>query len=220
MSDGKLKIAVGSVMAEERKLKEPWKSFEHLGMHVMKKMQIDDLRSAAEVRGLSKHGSRAMLSKRIDVWQNDEEALNKARIVVSRFLAIGVKLEDCDRASHLALDIKYDITSMPQRFYIATNVKHHLVHDLIGEFVHSQVGAGEDTRKAAGLLVYVIRIRVDLGDDNFEVQSDTNNNGLREGILILLMTVLKKTPERVEWVEDIDEVTTEFERRSGSEGKE
>jgi len=109
--------------------------------------------------------------------------------------------------SDLAIDLKYDIKN--DKFYVRTNVKQDKVADLVSTFLQGQVGAGKDEREAADRSVYSIKMRVDLSDDSFETSSDTNNYGLRDGILMRFAAMLEQRPESVEFIDDADE----FERR-------
>lgn len=80
-------------------------------------------------------------------------------------------------------NVIYDIEH-PENSYIETNIKKDLVSDFISDFIRTQIGAGEDKCKAIEIDVYHINITCDMSCDSFSCDHDTGNKGLREGILM------------------------------------
>ena len=89
----------------------------------------------------------------------------------------------------LKILIDYDL--IRDSFCINGNVKMSRVGDLVTEFLKTQVGAGEDNRKAETKDLYKIDILLDLSQDIFRCSSNCGNLGLREGILLRLINRLE-----------------------------
>jgi hypothetical protein len=86
--------------------------------------------------------------------------------------------------SDLYIDIIYPINT-PEKYEIKTNMKSENVKDALCEYIHGIIGyGGKDTRKAREIDVYHITIDIDLSCDKFSVKSDTDNNGLTDGIIM------------------------------------
>lgn len=88
----------------------------------------------------------------------------------------------------------------PEKFKIETNAKPELVGDLIGDFVHAQVGEGADERPANQHDVYHIDISVDLTDDTWRSSHDTGNLGLRDGILMDVLQRINGKKGVIDWI--------------------
>jgi hypothetical protein len=72
----------------------------------------------------------------------------------------------------------------PEQLRIETDVKDELVAELVGEFLLTQVGAGEDPSKAEKRDTYTIHLQLDLNGDVWYCKHDCGNKGLRDGILM------------------------------------
>lgn len=85
----------------------------------------------------------------------------------------------------LWIEIEYWITKQENvpKITISTNVKQHLVGNLLMDWVQNQMGLGTDDSKAEDREVYKIRIQIDLSDDTFYTKSDAGNKGLTCGIV-------------------------------------
>jgi len=101
----------------------------------------------------------------------------------------------------LSIDLRMNIAT--GKFLVATNVKQKHLSDLLCEYLQGCLGAGADERKPEPRDIYTIRLRVDLSCDKFTVESDTGNDGLREGIIGALVNALENKPERIEWVDKL-----------------
>lgn len=91
----------------------------------------------------------------------------------------------------LFIEITYPI-DQPDKFTITGTIKSEKHADIIADFLQLQVGKGADDSPAKELAVYHIRIELELENDTFKSSSDTGNKGLRDGIL---MDVLSRLPE-------------------------
>jgi hypothetical protein len=88
---------------------------------------------------------------------------------------------------HLRLD--YDV--IKDIFCFQTDIKTEALSDLVGEFLHSQFGAGIDDRPREEHELYEIDMDVDLSDDTFRTRHNCGNLGLRDGILMHFLSKLK-----------------------------
>ena len=88
----------------------------------------------------------------------------------------------------LELYCDYDIFS--DIFWFETNMKQENLKDFLLEFLRGEMGKGKDSRKPTDDL-YSIDLRLDMTDDTFYVKDNCNNNGLRDGILLLLVERIK-----------------------------
>jgi len=96
--------------------------------------------------------------------------------------------------SDIYMKVTYPIET-PDEFQIETNAKPEVVGDLLGEFIHGQVGAGADNRPAIERNVYEITLSVDLSDDTWTVNHNCGNRGLREGILMDVMSRISQSKD-------------------------
>ena len=90
----------------------------------------------------------------------------------------------------LSVNIQYDIKNDTMKI-TSTNIAESKVIDIINEFIRSQIGMGSDTNEPNILDEYHITITLDLSDDSFSCQYDCGNKGLREGILIRCLQILR-----------------------------
>jgi len=93
---------------------------------------------------------------------------------------------------HLTLGITYHIAD--GKFDVSGDVKEEKQSDLIYDFLRTQMGAGEDNRKANEQDVYHIQLKWFLHMDRFEPSSDIGNYGLRDSIL---MDVASKLEDKI-----------------------
>lgn len=91
---------------------------------------------------------------------------------------------------HIAIIIDYDLKN-PERTAIRTNAKKETLEEILETFLHAQVGAGEDDRRANEKDEYKIAIYLDLTDDTFKTESDTGNDGLTCGIVADVLQRIK-----------------------------
>lgn len=84
---------------------------------------------------------------------------------------------------------------------IRTNAKHDKVGDLLEDYLHAQIGSGKDTTPATEKDIYNITLGVELGEDIWGSSHDCGNKGLREGIVMRILTMLDKEPEKVTYVD-------------------
>jgi len=82
----------------------------------------------------------------------------------------------------LFIRIAYDIDR--DKAKIDTNVRSDRVNEMISEYLRTQIGGGEDRRKATERKVYHINLELELDGDVFRVSDDTGNRSLRDGILM------------------------------------
>ena len=71
----------------------------------------------------------------------------------------------------------------PGKTEIFTNARREALPEILSNWLRSQIGAGEDTRKASGADLYEIRIELDLATDIFVTTSNTHNLSLLAGIV-------------------------------------
>ncbi len=91
----------------------------------------------------------------------------------------------------LLIKISYDLKK-PEKSLIQTNVKPERLQDLLGDYLHDQMGRGGDGREQNMKEVYNITIGIDLSDDTFYTSSDTGNDGLTCGIILNVCTILNQ----------------------------
>ena len=82
---------------------------------------------------------------------------------------------------YLTLDIKYDVGRC--EFEVGGDVNRDGQAGIVENFLATQMGAGVDSRKRNEQETYSIKLRWYPQNDMFKVESDTGNNGLRDGIL-------------------------------------
>lgn len=80
------------------------------------------------------------------------------------------------------LDLEFNIKTDTYKI-VATNIKDNLIEDFIENFIHSQLGLGEDKSQPTIKDVYSIHIGLDMSDDTFFLKSDTGNKSLATGII-------------------------------------
>ena len=89
-------------------------------------------------------------------------------------------------SSLVELSIHYNPKT--SEFELGGNIKEELSYEFIGDFLRTQIGAGEDNSPPNIRDSYDITIKCDLNEDVFSCSSNTGNKSLREGIL---MDILK-----------------------------
>lgn len=105
---------------------------------------------------------------------------------------------DCMKPD-IVIEMAFNV--MTERVEIKTNAKREVVGELIGDYLHSQVGTGKDTTPAEKHPVYNITIGVELDDDSWGSSHNCGNKGLREGILMRVMSILSNEPAKVTYVD-------------------
>jgi len=80
------------------------------------------------------------------------------------------------------LDLKYDIEG--DRFEVSGNLNLEGQKTVVDAFLTEQIGAGVDTSPAAKMDVYHIRLQWYPENDDIRVSDNTENKGLRDGILM------------------------------------
>lgn len=80
----------------------------------------------------------------------------------------------------------------PEKFTHTGNIKETCLSDIVSDFIRCQLGAGADHSPAQEREVYHIRLDVDLTYDSFTCTHDCGNLGLRDGIL---MDILSRLPD-------------------------
>ena len=88
----------------------------------------------------------------------------------------------------IKLLIDYDIIG--DEYWIGGNVKVDRVKDLLSDYLRMKMGAGVDDSEANRVDLYQIDISVDLSYDIFKCHHNCGNKGLREGILLRLISRL------------------------------
>lgn len=98
----------------------------------------------------------------------------------------------------LMIGLEYDLRKRTAR--IDTNVKRDKVAELLGEYLLSCVGQGKDDAPPTKKNVYCIKLGLVLSEDQWLVEHDCGNKGLREGILMDIVSLLNDSPENITWV--------------------
>ncbi|MDO8443564.1 MAG: hypothetical protein Q7S78_01070 [Candidatus Azambacteria bacterium] len=75
---------------------------------------------------------------------------------------------------------------------IRTNAKKEMISEILGNWMCSQIGRGENRGKRNEIDSYQIVIELDLRDDTFYTTSNTGNAGLTAGIIIDIVERLKE----------------------------
>ncbi len=89
----------------------------------------------------------------------------------------------------------------PKNFKIETNAKPECVGDLIGDFLHMQIGQGrDDSQPDVDRKIYHIDLSVDLTDDTWHTSHDTGNKGLRDGILMHVFQEIVGRKGVIDWI--------------------
>lgn len=84
---------------------------------------------------------------------------------------------------------------------IRTNAKHEVLRELIDDYLETQIGTGRDNTPPVVRDVYKISIGVKLANDSWGSSHDCGNKGLREGILMRIMTILANEPSKATYVD-------------------
>lgn len=82
----------------------------------------------------------------------------------------------------LELEVLYDLKK--NKFETRGDVNQEGARELVETFLRGQIGAGKDEREPAKREVYTIQLRWYPSDDRIEVNSDTGNKSLRDGLLL------------------------------------
>lgn len=80
----------------------------------------------------------------------------------------------------------------PDKSLIKTNVRKGMVSGILGEWIHSQIGCGEDKREVKEKDIYRIIIELDLRNDAFRTASDTGNANSTAGSILNIFKRLDK----------------------------
>jgi len=88
----------------------------------------------------------------------------------------------------LYLYIDYDVEH--DAFCYHTNIKQEKIADIVSEFLGTQMGKGADDRAPDIRDYYSIDLILDLSHDIFKVGHTCGNKGLRDGILMNLVSKL------------------------------
>ena len=89
----------------------------------------------------------------------------------------------------LVLDLDYTVGTDTVVFRPETNIKPEARAEVLSNFIHTQIGAGQDLREAVPLYTYHIRVELDLSSDSYTWSHDCGNSSLALGVL---MAVLQK----------------------------
>lgn len=93
--------------------------------------------------------------------------------------------------SDLHIDISYPIDA-PDKFKIKSNIRKEVLPHMLEEIVRLQMGKGEDNSKSKKCKTYRVFVDIDLNSDDFEIQSNTGNEGLTLGIVMDVLNRMKK----------------------------
>ena len=88
----------------------------------------------------------------------------------------------------LTMQIEYDIRD--RSFKINGDVKESAYEELISEFLRGQIGAGADYLEPNIKDVYNITLQWHPNNDQFRISGNTGNKGLRDGILMDILSQL------------------------------
>lgn len=86
------------------------------------------------------------------------------------------------------VNITYPVND-PENYKIESNAKEPA--KILEEYIRAIMGAGKDDKEAAILDVYNIRVEIDLTDDTFTATSNCGNFGLRDGIVMDVISRLR-----------------------------
>ena len=94
------------------------------------------------------------------------------------------------KRADIILDCSFN-TEDPKVSVIKTNAKSEEVAHIIEEYILSQIGAGNpDGKDFQQKNIYHIVLKLNLADDTFFVESDTNNHALTVGIMLTFLNLL------------------------------
>jgi hypothetical protein len=82
----------------------------------------------------------------------------------------------------LELEVLYDLKK--DKFEMRGDVNQDGARELVETFLRGQIGAGKDKGEPAKRKVYAIQLRWYPTDDRIEVNSNTGNKSLRDGLLL------------------------------------
>lgn len=100
----------------------------------------------------------------------------------------------------LLIQITFEIAT--EHTTIQTNAPHERVGELLEEYLRSIMGAGGDTTPFDQRERYVIKLGIDLGDETWQTMHDCGNQGLRDGIIRRVYTLLTAiTPSGITFVD-------------------
>ena len=99
----------------------------------------------------------------------------------------------------IVIEMAFDMKA--ETVQIKTNAKHSVLPELLADYIHAQVGAGKDSSPPEVHDVYNITIGVELDDDSWGSKHNCGNKGLREGIIMQVINLLDKHPDRVTYLE-------------------
>lgn len=88
------------------------------------------------------------------------------------------------------MNIEYNVKE--NTFNITGDVKESAWAEILEAWISSQIGSGKDSTPAVERDVYHIQILWRPEDDGLSISSDTGNKGLREGILMYILSQLTK----------------------------
>ncbi len=92
-------------------------------------------------------------------------------------------------ADLLFVEFKYPV-GHPETFSFKTSFKEAVLSEVLGAFIQSQIGQGEDPSPARDLDFYTIRLELDVSTDTFRSSHNCGNKGLRDGILLDILSRL------------------------------
>jgi len=83
----------------------------------------------------------------------------------------------------MGLTLSLDYILDEDKFKVDGNIKPGLQKDFVSDFLMTQIGAGEDFNEAETRDVYTIKINLNIESDEYLVEHNCGNKGLRDGIL-------------------------------------
>ena len=86
---------------------------------------------------------------------------------------------------YLSLNIEYNLNK--NEFDITGDIKEEQRSNIIETVLRGQIGKDEDKNKPNEKDLYHINIKWYPQNDNFEINDDTGNKGLRDGILMQVL---------------------------------
>lgn len=99
----------------------------------------------------------------------------------------------------LYLFVEYDMKNESAK--LNTNIKHEMVAEVLGDYLHSRVGSGKDPSEPAQREIYTIKLGLELDGDVWYCEHDCGNKGLREGILMSVLKMLHDQREKITWAD-------------------
>jgi len=77
------------------------------------------------------------------------------------------------------------------KYSIESDASSDGIKSIIENFLRCQIGAGADKSEPNDKQVYSIDIQLDMADDSFTCEHDCGNLGLRDGILMFVLSELE-----------------------------